>query len=428
MTGLRRRVERRRRHLQVALGVVWLVDAGLQYQPLMFTRRFVTAVLEQAVIGAPGWVSSPALAVDRLLAVHIGAYNALFATLELLIALAIFWPPLVRVGLAVSAVWALSVWWLGEGLGGLPFGAPETMGAPGAAVLYAFAAALLWPPQRPDPDAPSVGQSGPLGATWPRLAWAALWLGLADLGLSSGNASPSALGAMLRGMVANEPSWVRAIDTGLAGVVGGDGTVWSLLLAAGCVLAGLGVFFPRLARPAVVTAAVLGSIIWLMEDFGGVLSGYATDVSTGPVLVLLAAAFWPLRAPALVTEGPATPATARDHPEGASGRGRGADLDHVEVTEGVAGPQGLLVELADRRLRDGLDEGPPLGQPPAGHPVGQVGRELLGPHGRALGPHHHRQRPLPPPLVGDADHAGLHHVGVAHQGGLELDRGDPLAA
>jgi len=31
-----------RRGLQIALGLVWLLDAALQYQPYMFSRGFVT--------------------------------------------------------------------------------------------------------------------------------------------------------------------------------------------------------------------------------------------------------------------------------------------------------------------------------------------------------------------------------------------------
>ena len=35
-------------------------------------------------------------------------------------------------------------------------------------------------------------------------------------------------------------------------------------------------------------------MIWVAEDFGGVLTGTGTDVNSGPLLALLAAAYWPL--------------------------------------------------------------------------------------------------------------------------------------
>ncbi len=34
-------------------------------------------------------------------------------------------------------------------------------------------------------------------------------------------------------------------------------------------------------------------MIWVAEDFGGVLTGTGTDVNSGPLLALLAAAYWP---------------------------------------------------------------------------------------------------------------------------------------
>jgi hypothetical protein len=39
-------------------------------------------------------------------------------------------------------------------------------------------------------------------------------------------------------------------------------------------------------------------VLWVTgEDFGALLSGSATDPNTGPLLVLLALAFWPSAAP-----------------------------------------------------------------------------------------------------------------------------------
>jgi hypothetical protein len=54
-----------------------------------------------------------------------------------------------------------------------------------------------------------------------------------------------------------------------------------------------GVLVPGLTRPALIVAAV---VIWVTgEQFGAIFSGQATDPNTGPLLILIAAAFWPLR-------------------------------------------------------------------------------------------------------------------------------------
>ena len=53
------------RRLQVGLGVLWLVDAGLQCQPFMFTGRFADEVLRAGADGQPAFVAVPAhLAAD----------------------------------------------------------------------------------------------------------------------------------------------------------------------------------------------------------------------------------------------------------------------------------------------------------------------------------------------------------------------------
>jgi hypothetical protein len=57
----------------------------------------------------------------------------------------------------------------------------------------------------------------------------------------------------------------------------------------------VGVFLPvPAARAALVLAVVIAAFIWVVgENFGAILAGSGTDPNTGPLLVLLAAAYWP---------------------------------------------------------------------------------------------------------------------------------------
>ena len=48
-----------RRALQISLGMAWLLDAALQYQPYMFGKSFVTGVLDPAAMGNPALVVNP---------------------------------------------------------------------------------------------------------------------------------------------------------------------------------------------------------------------------------------------------------------------------------------------------------------------------------------------------------------------------------
>ncbi len=60
----------------------------------------------------------------------------------------------------------------------------------------------------------------------------------------------------------------------------------------------MGVYLPApLARATLILAIVLTAVIWVVgEAFGTILTGGATDPNSGPLLALLALAYWPLAA------------------------------------------------------------------------------------------------------------------------------------
>ncbi|MCU4185800.1 hypothetical protein K6U06_15635 [Acidiferrimicrobium sp. IK] len=284
-----------RRKLQVALGVAWLVDAALQYQPSMFARAFVTDTIEPTASGAPWVVAHPTLWASHLMIHHIAVYNSVFATVQLVIALAIFHRPLVRFGLGLSVAWGLGVWWLAEGIGGIFDNASPLTGAPGAVLLYVVVALLVWP--RPaggaEPGA-SVAEQGALGARPSRLAWSALWAGFVLLVLERTNRAPSAVHDLILGGERGEPAWIKAIDRVLAALAAHHGNEISIGLAVAFAAVGLSVWDRRTARAGVLVAAALGLVIWLVEDLGAIATGAGTDLNSGPLLILLAACFWPL--------------------------------------------------------------------------------------------------------------------------------------
>jgi hypothetical protein len=293
-----------RRALQVTLGLLWLLDAALQYQPYMFSKAFAGDVILSTAPGNPGFVAGPVTWAAGVMVHHIAVYNALFATIQLLLGLGLLWRPAVKAALAASAVWAAGVWWLAEGLGGVLTGSANPVtGAPGAAVLYVLLAALLWPPAEsaseasaPGGSAASAATSGRLGVAAPRILWAILWGSLAYTALQPASRAPGGLAAAVAGMKDGEPGWVSGADGAIAHVLAHHGTQVSVALAALCALAAVTVATGRLARAGVAGAAVLGVLIWLAEDLGEVFTGQGTDPNSGLVLVVVAAAFWPVAA------------------------------------------------------------------------------------------------------------------------------------
>ena len=108
-----------RRWLQLGLAAIWVFDGLLQCQTYMFTKDFATQILAPTADGNPGWIAASIHWSADIVAADPVLTNAAFATLQLAIGLAIAWRRSLKVGLAVSIVWSLLVWWFGEGLGGL---------------------------------------------------------------------------------------------------------------------------------------------------------------------------------------------------------------------------------------------------------------------------------------------------------------------
>jgi hypothetical protein len=292
-----------RRALQLALAGCWLLDAVLQFQPAMFTRTF-SDTIGAAAAGNPAVIARPITWDANLVGHHLVPLNALFAAIQLLLGLGIAFRPTVRPALAASVAWAVAVWWLGEGLGGVLNGTASPLnGAPGAVILYALLAVLLWP-------ADSVATTGrhrvgravapftaakAIPAPLARALWLVLWLSLAFFALTPANRAPRAVGGMIAFMASGEPGWLAGLDRGAAALVSGQGLAASAALAAACTAIAAGVYLPgQAAACTLLLAIVVATLIWVFgEALGGILTGGGTDPNSGPLLVLLALAYWP---------------------------------------------------------------------------------------------------------------------------------------
>jgi hypothetical protein len=254
-------------------------------------------MLAPASAGNPAVFASPGLWASRLVGHDVPAWNTAFAIVQLAIAAGLLWRPAVKAALAGSVAWALAVWWLGEGLGGVLTGtATPLTGAPGAVILYALIAVLAWPRRSTAPGRGGLAAASPLGSPWSRAAWLALWGSFAYLILQPAVRAPRSLHDTLAQNAAGEPGWLAALDRGAASAAGSHGLAVSVLLAAVFAVIAAGILVPATTRPVLALAIVVGLAIWIVgENLGGMLTGMATDPNTGPLLILLAAAYWPLR-------------------------------------------------------------------------------------------------------------------------------------
>jgi hypothetical protein len=277
------------RMLQVALGLVWLLDGVLQLQPFMFTKAFVTQVILASADGQPAIIARPLVWAGHLMAPHIALWNALFAAIQIAIGLGLLWRRTVKPALLVSFAWALGVWWFGEGLGGLATGAATMLtGAPGAVILYAVVGLVVWPRESDE----SV--TGLLGETGVRVAWCALWVGAAILAVLPAQRAPGAISSILSDNASGAPGLLASVERTLAHATAGRGAEISMALALLQAAIGVGVLVGRRARLFLLLGIGLSLVFWAVgQNFGDVFSGSSTDPDAGPIYVLLALATLP---------------------------------------------------------------------------------------------------------------------------------------
>ncbi len=286
-----------RRKLQLALAALWLLDGILQYQPSMFTRAF-PQMLGDSARGNPAVVAGPITWSAGLIGHHLALLNAVFATIQVALGLGIAWRPTVRAALAASVAWSLAVWWLGEGLGGVLAGTASLIdGAPGAVILYAVLAVLLWPADR-EADAPFTA-ARVAGPGLARTLWLAVWGSMAVLAVLPAARAPGALSGAISDLASGQPKWLAWLDSHAASALSQHGLAASIALAAVFAVLAAGVCLPaRRLRPVLVLALAVAVALGLAQGLGGVFTGMSTDPDSGPLLALLALSFWPAPRPA----------------------------------------------------------------------------------------------------------------------------------
>lgn len=274
-----------RRRVQTVLGLIWLLDGGLQFQSAFYESGF-PAMLRGSAPGQAGWIHDSIIWAANIAGGDLAVWNTLFALTQVLLGIGLLYRPLVKPALVASFAWALIVWWFGEGFGMMFMNTAQPMtGAPGGVLMYALVGLVAWPGERP---------GGLLGARGARIQWAVLWVVMAYLWLTAANAAPDATSGMLN----STPSgigFITSIQNHLASASKGAGVPIAFVLAALSAAIGVAVARGWHARAFLWAAIVLNVLYWLIpQGLGGLLAGGATDPNSAPLFVLLAAAMFAL--------------------------------------------------------------------------------------------------------------------------------------
>jgi hypothetical protein len=267
------------RSLQTALAVVWLLDAGLQFQSFMYSKGFVQ-MLTGMTAGQPSWLASSMSWAAHTAGHNLNVFNTLFALVQVAIGLGLLYRPTVRAALLLSIAWAIFVWWFGEAFGMLLMSmASPLTGAPGAVSLYALLALVAWPNGR---------AGGLLGIRGTRIAWATLWVLMALLWLEGPSSNPNAITTAINAAPSGM-SWLSTVQNWAASAAQGNGVPIALVACALSLVIGLGVALDWHARPLLKVSIGLSLVFWIVgQGFGGIVQGGATDPNAAPLFILFA--------------------------------------------------------------------------------------------------------------------------------------------
>ncbi len=292
------------RTLQIILGLFWLLDAGLQFQPYMFGHEFVNTFVLANASGQPPGVGWLITHVGHFLAPDSAVWNFFFALIQLLIGAGLLFKRTVRPALAVSFAWVLGVWFFGEGLGMVFTGTATALtGAPGSVLLYGLIGLMAWPRaiQRSEVDAPigvasSAAGRGIGGAVTPLAVWTGYWILAAVLFVLPDNRTQSSVSSAIIGMAPGNPSWFSRFLTSLGHQFTSNGTETAWILAVLSLIVGVGPLIVRRPQAFLLLGGLMAFAFWVAGQgfVGGVFTGSGTDPNTGPLVVLLALVMVPV--------------------------------------------------------------------------------------------------------------------------------------
>ncbi|HET8842221.1 MAG TPA: hypothetical protein VFN35_12175, partial [Ktedonobacteraceae bacterium] len=283
--------------LRSALGILWLIDGLLQLQPRMFTPNMADSILWPTIEGQPAPIAASLHSIVTVLSQHLTLTNVLIAIIECEIGLFLLAGLWVRGAVIVSIVWSILVWYGGEGMSMLFTGQASILtGAPGAVLLYALLGLLVYPRK--------TGSGSQTDALLSRrqFRWilAGFWIFAALLQCQPYWWEQGSISRAISEMVGQggldrfllDPSLQAFASSTVAWEIPLNIVLIELFLGLGIAL----VFVKQSQlRPWLVLSIVFSVAIWWgVQALGLLFTGMTTDVNSGPLLILMALACWPV--------------------------------------------------------------------------------------------------------------------------------------
>ncbi|MBV9257717.1 MAG: hypothetical protein JO215_06835 [Ktedonobacteraceae bacterium] len=281
------------KRLRQLLGVLWLIDGLLQLQPLMFTMNMVNGVMVPTVSNQPAPIAASLKWIIAVTTHNLVLINLLIAGVQIAIGILLISGLWVRGTIIASIVWALIVWYGGEGMSMLLTGQASILtGAPGAVLLYPLLGLLVYP-RKEDQEQGLIPRSA--------FRWilAGFWFFSALLQLQPYWWQQGQISQAIGGMVGQgglNGFLVDPLLQRLSDVTAHSEVLLNSILIVVCLALGLAlvVVEEKQLRPVLIASIIVSFVIWwAAEGFGMIFTGMATDFNSGLLLVVMALACWP---------------------------------------------------------------------------------------------------------------------------------------
>ena len=295
-----------RKMLQRIIGVLWLIDGLLQLQPQMFTMNMVNGIMKPMLQGQPGLVEPTLQFIVNQTTLHLTAVNLLIAIVQILLGLGFLLLPdrWVKEVVFASIVWALIVWYGGEGMSMLFTGQASILtGAPGAVLLYPLLGLAIYPRKKSDATSKTAtrkkGDDGLLSRKYLRWVLAGFWIFAALLQLQPNWWQQGQISQSIGAMVGQGGLNSVLVDPVLQQISDATANIETPLNIALIVVflaigIGLAVVKDEQVRPFLVVSIVASFVLWyISQAFGMIFTGMATDFNSGLLVVVIALACWP---------------------------------------------------------------------------------------------------------------------------------------
>jgi hypothetical protein len=260
----------------------------------MFTMNMVNGVMVPIINNQPAPIAASLHWIVAVTTQNLTLVNLLIAVVQIAIGILLLTGFRVRATVIASIIWALVVWYGGEGLSMLLTGQASILtGAPGAVLLYPLLGLLIYP--RAGEDA----EHGLLPRSTFRWFLAGFWFLAALLQLQPYWWQSGQISQAISGMVGQGGLNTFLVDPVLNGLSGATATIeipLNIVLIVICLALGLALVFVKeeRLRPVLIASIVVSVIIWYgAEALGMIFTGMATDFNSGLLLVAMALACWP---------------------------------------------------------------------------------------------------------------------------------------